>query len=238
MCGTALTHFMCPRLRQALCRTILSESFSNLMSLSPTCSSVTPVRPREMAATALTLGSWSSSSVSRASITAGLPNLAGGGGEDSGRERMRGEGGGGREEGDACGYLPSFSIAVSRTDDFMLNTSSMLNFSTAIWLTDRQKAFLFLDSPLTWKNCSRETFSTPLKILSFSKFNSHGILSSLNRPGGREGEGGGRWGGRREGREDGGGRSGVECRLKQDKVLTKRLVSIPEHQVPTSTVQG
>ncbi len=73
-------------------------------------------------------------------------------------------------------------MAVSRTDDFMLNTSCMLNFSTAIWLTERQKAFLFRDSPLTWKNCSLVTFSTPSKMSLCSMFSSHGILSSLKRP--------------------------------------------------------
>ena len=64
--------FRWPRLRQALWRTIRSLSSSSLMSSSKTYSSVVPVRPREMAATARTLGSGSESSVIRASITAGF----------------------------------------------------------------------------------------------------------------------------------------------------------------------
>lgn len=110
MWGIAFTAFMAPRLRQALCLTIRSLSFRSPISLSTTRSSVQPVLPREMAATARTLGSMSSSNTNRASTTAEFWKAAGGrrrrggrgggggrGGEGEG-ERRGGGGGGGEEE--------------------------------------------------------------------------------------------------------------------------------------------
>lgn len=72
MAGMAFIAFIVPKLRHALSLTIRSTSLSNLMTASITKSSVVPVLPREMTATALTLGSWSERRVSRASITAGF----------------------------------------------------------------------------------------------------------------------------------------------------------------------
>ena len=72
----ALTAFSVPRLRQALCRTIRSLSSRSLIKASMMYSSERPVLPREMAATALTLGSGSENSCSKASTTAGFWNAA------------------------------------------------------------------------------------------------------------------------------------------------------------------
>ena len=76
----------------------------------------------------------------------------------------------------------SLLMAVRRTVDLMLNTSCMLNFSTAIWEICLQKAFLSGDSPLTVMKWSREMRSAPPNTSVFNISSSHGIWSSANRP--------------------------------------------------------
>lgn len=79
-------------------------------------------------------------------------------------------------------HLHSFSMAASLTVDLISNTSFMLNFSMAIWLTTRQKAFLSGESPRTSMNWPLVIFSCPLNTSFFNMSNSHGTFSSLKRP--------------------------------------------------------
>ena len=88
-------------------------------------------------------------------------------------------------------HSPSFSMAVRRTEEDMLNTSFMLNFSMATWLTTLQNAFFSGESPLTVMKWDFDIFSAPPKTSFFNISNSQGMLSSSNRPGGRRWRGGG-----------------------------------------------
>lgn len=73
-------------------------------------------------------------------------------------------------------------MAVRRTVERMLKTSCMLNFSTAIWDTCLQKAFLSGECPLMVMKWSREIFSAPPNTSFLSISRSQGTWSSVNSP--------------------------------------------------------
>ena len=164
----AFLAFRAPRLRQPLCRTILSLSLRSWISRSITPSFWTPVRPKEMAATARMLGSSSSSSRRRASITAVFWNLP--------------EGHTSQSYSCLCHshvvHSPRFSTAVRRTVDCISNTSFMLSFSAAVWLTISQKMFFSLEWPLICMKWSFVIVSAPPNSSSRSISINHLVFSS------------------------------------------------------------